>query len=138
MLLIFQVRNKRKNSFYVLKKLTSLTVKGSQLAASNKVSCRWMCPSLSFSFHVVRKHYTLSASCRAKQARQTRNVIEGEATNCSCQAHRAFFPASFAELDCTPITYANRLTKTKSTVIPNFPLSALLSQREILVICLYT
>lgn len=52
------------------------------LAAFNSVS-KINVPVPWFFSLVVRKYYTLSASCRAKQARQTRNVIEDEASNLS-------------------------------------------------------
>lgn len=42
-------------------------------------------PGPRFSSPVVRKHYTLSAPCRAKQARRTRNVIAHEANGPSHQ-----------------------------------------------------
>lgn len=73
--------------------ITSLTIKGRAnwlLLAVAQVNV----PVPRFSYPVVRKHYTPSAPWRAKQARQTRNVMEHEANSLSqraCLPQAGFF-----------------------------------------------
>lgn len=119
--------------YFFKKTITSLTIKGTAnwlLLAVAQVNV----PVPRFSYPVVRKDYTLSAPCRAKQVRQTWNVTEHEANSLS---HQASLPSSLPKLDSSLITCAKSVMKMKSTVIPNLP-SLPLSQKESHVICLYT